>query len=146
MAFDAKRYNREYQRKWSKNPKRVAYSKAWYQANKDRIKNQSHLGFLNTPYERLILRAAKARAKRFNLEFNLVVGDIIIPTECPILKIPLVRHRGIRGNDSPSLDRLDNSKGYIKGNVWIISNLANSMKTDASLDQLRKFGEWAINL
>ena len=58
---------------------------------------------------------------------------------CPILEVPL--EFGTKGNYeySPSIDRIDNSKGYIKGNIQIISKKANSMKNSASLDELRKF-------
>ena len=56
----------------------------------------------------------KTRAKRKNISFDIEVEDIIVPNECPILKIPL--HYECREN-SPSVDRIDNSKGYIKGNI-----------------------------
>jgi hypothetical protein len=47
---------------------------------------------------------------------------------------------------SPSLDRVDNSKGYTKDNVWVISQLANKMKNNASLDQLRCFASFWLSI
>ena len=52
-----------------------------------------------------------------NLEFNLEMSDIIIPKVCPILEVNLVI--GTKGNYefSPSLDRIDNTLGYSRGNI-----------------------------
>jgi hypothetical protein len=75
-----------------------------------------------------------ARRNRRNLEFRLSKGDIIIPEECPIFKVPFDRDRF-----SPSLDRIDNTKGYIPGNIRVISKLANTMKNSATLEELKIF-------
>lgn len=91
--------------------------------------------------EVVMLGQARIRATRKNMEFNITLDDIIIPTLCPILKIPLVRDNTKRFWDSPSLDRVDNSKGYIKGNVRVISFLANHLKGLASVKQLETFSK-----
>ena len=89
-------------------------------------------------------RRAKSRAAHSGLEFDLNKEDIQIPTHCPILGIPLSTHKGTSGgrDNSPALDRVDNSKGYIKGNVLVVSHLANMMKSSADQEQLIKFSEW----
>jgi hypothetical protein len=89
-------------------------------------------------------RRAKSRAAQSGLEFNLNKEDIKIPIQCPVLGIPLSTHKGTSGgrDNSPALDRVDNSKGYIKGNVLVISHLANMMKSSANKEQLIKFSEW----
>lgn len=76
-------------------------------------------------------------------EFTILPGDIELPSHCPILGIPLVFRKG-KGAwaDSPSVDRIDNSKGYIPGNVWVISRKANSMKGNATPKELLKFAFW----
>jgi hypothetical protein len=45
-------------------------------------------------------------------------------------------------NASPSLDRIDPSQGYIKGNVVVISHKANRLKNDAGLAELRALVAW----
>ena len=82
---------------------------------------------------------AKQRAIKYGYEFNIEEADIIIPKICPILEVPIIL--GSKGNYeyTPSLDRIDNSKGYIKGNIQVISKKANSMKNSATLEELQKF-------
>lgn len=84
-----------------------------------------------------MLAGAKCRAKRDGIEFNLIKSDVVIPTHCPILGIPIKRNIGSGfHNDSPSLDRIHNTKGYTKDNIRVISNRANLLKCDATLEEL----------
>ena len=83
-----------------------------------------------------ILVYAKARAKKKSLPFDLTIEDIVIPTHCPLLDIPLVLDNVIFADDSPSLDRLIPHLGYIKSNIQVISVRANTIKNNASLDEL----------
>lgn len=78
------------------------------------------------------------------MEFSISVDDIYIPDNCPILGIKINMNSGKSGAyiNSPSLDRKDNSLGYVKGNVWVISQLANAMKGAASVEQLQAFADW----
>ena len=89
---------------------------------------------------RYMLRSAKNRAKKFDLVFDLVEGDLTLPEFCPILGIKLEVSTDGRGNpQAASLDRIDNTKGYIKGNIEVISRLANMMKQTATREQLLAF-------
>lgn len=83
-----------------------------------------------------IWRAAKYRAGEKNLAFNITPEDIIIPEFCPLLGIPLKIADGIASANSPSLDRIIPELGYVKENIWIISKRANTLKNDASLEEL----------
>ena len=86
-----------------------------------------------------LLRNAKQRAKTKGLEFNIDISDIELPNVCPLLGIPLFssyREEGKSVDNSYSIDRINPSKGYIKGNVWVISYKANRIKNDASLEEL----------
>lgn len=86
---------------------------------------------------------ARNRAIEGGLDFNLTLNDIIIPEICPILKIPLKFGRSRKNEnsfwDSPSLDRIDNSKGYTKDNVMVVSAAANLMKSFATFQMLYNF-------
>lgn len=89
-------------------------------------------------HERVMLINAKQRAKRFGLECTLTLADIKIPETCPVLGIPLIIGLTMRGDNSPSLDRFDNSKGYTPDNVRIISFRANIIKRDATLAEIER--------
>jgi len=45
-------------------------------------------------------------------------------------------------NDSPTLDRIDPNKGYVKGNIQVLSHLANMMKSNATAEELHLFADW----
>lgn len=98
------------------------------------------------PRSKMFARA-KGRAKIKNLEFNITLDDIKIPEFCPILGSKLECKSGKPGGQktSPALDRIDPSKGYVKGNVQIISHLANMMKSHATKKEIISFARWALN-
>jgi hypothetical protein len=86
-----------------------------------------------------LLQSARRRAKAKGIEFSLESGDVVIPEYCPALGLKLQATRGVTGSDcSPSLDRIDNSKGYVKDNVAIVSFRANTLKNSATAEELRK--------
>lgn len=89
-----------------------------------------------------LIKGAKRRAKLKNLEFDLSLEDIKIPKFCPILLIPLYHNEKVVCSSSPTLDRIDNSKGYIKGNIAVISHKANSHKSDLTLAQSIRLVEY----
>lgn len=80
------------------------------------------------PKQKRMLISAKSRAAKKGREFNIELSDIVIPAECPVLHTKMV---------APSLDRIDSSKGYIKGNVRVISARANLLKSNATVEELR---------
>jgi len=92
---------------------------------------------LNNRRRRIMLNSAKRRSKKMGVEFNLTLDDIIIPNKCPLLEIELFNGNGSHCSNSPSLDRIDSSLGYIKGNVHVISFRANTIKQDATIDELQ---------
>jgi hypothetical protein len=140
----------ENQLKWRKNnsEKYKAYQDKYRKNNLEKFKAAQNKWMANHP-EQTILIYVKARAKKLNIEFNITGKDIVIPNRCPILNIPIKREfidKGKRGPryNSPSLDRIDNTKGYVKGNVHVISNKANVMKSSATPEELLQFAYWVI--
>lgn len=64
-----------------------------------------------------------------------------VPDVCPIFGVPFV-FKESAGPYGPSVDRIDSAKGYVPGNVQIISTRANMLKNDASCIELLYLGEW----
>jgi len=95
---------------------------------------------INKSLESIICLRAKHNAKSKGLEFNLEESDIEIPEYCPLLGVKLLYD--LKDNQDyfyHTIDRIDSSLGYIKGNIQIISRLANTMKSNATVDQLLTF-------
>ena len=93
---------------------------------------------------RWLLILAKYRAKAAGLEFAVTEVDLLSPpSHCPILGIKLKYGTGKRGDPaSASIDRKDNKKGYIPGNVAIVSLRANTLKNDGSAAEHRAIANW----
>jgi hypothetical protein len=125
--------------------------KTWYEQNKDTVisklrryyrenqpeirKRAKELRAANA--ERVLLQYAKTRARLLHLPFNITVEDIHIPAVCPVLGIELQPGQGKVSQHSPSLDRIESSLGYVRGNVRVISFRANSLKQDASVEEMK---------
>lgn len=85
---------------------------------------------------------AKKRAKAKGIPFTIDKEDIKIPDVCPILGIPLYVGTGQQSDNSPSLDRFVPLLGYVKGNVNVISNKANNMKSNGTSEDVLKLYTW----
>lgn len=94
----------------------------------------------NNPITRMLMNA-KSRARQSGLEFNITSEDVPIPEFCPILEIKLVLGKANHYDNAPSIDRIDSKKGYIKGNVKVVSFMANKMKTNATKEQCLIFAK-----
>jgi hypothetical protein len=86
---------------------------------------------------------AKSRSTELRLKFNLEKDDIKVPDYCPVLGIKLEKSGKHINENSPTLDKIVPSLGYVKGNVCVMSQRANRLKNDASIDELILLGEWA---
>lgn len=84
----------------------------------------------------------RIRSKRDGIPFDLTEADITIPEYCPVLGIPLVIGTWGDTDASPSLDRFIPRLGYVRGNVAVISNRANRLKSDGTLAEYIKLVQW----
>lgn len=82
--------------------------------------------------------AAKQRAKKENLPFNIEVSDIVVPKFCPVLGIELKVSNERNSWASPSLDKTIPELGYVKGNIEVISKRANLLKNNATVEEVEK--------
>ena len=140
----------------------IEYGEEYYHRNKDIIKKRSDKRYkentqyihkmakdrYNDPdrYNIIIHDRLRYRARKNSLPFNLEPEDIIIPDFCPVLGFKLERCFGRKAplENSPSVDRIIPELGYIKGNIQIISFMANAMKSNATPEQLIMFANWIL--
>jgi hypothetical protein len=61
---------------------------------------------------------------------------ILVPLRCPVLGVTLALGDNRSRDCSPSLDRVDPARGYVPGNVMVISNRANQAKSDLTCVEL----------
>lgn len=89
---------------------------------------------------RQLVYQSQVRARKKNLEHTLTVEEVLElwppNNKCPVFGIPLEWGNGSFRKNSPSLDRIDNSKGYFKENIQVISFRANELKSNASVEEL----------
>lgn len=111
---------------------RAAYMREWYRKPGNAEKRRVYLRARHLSNFKLhLLTNAKMRAKKAGIEFSIDESHIEIVETCPVLGTPLSWGEKPSGG-SPSIDRIDNSKGYVPGNVKIISRRANTMKSDGT--------------
>lgn len=152
----AKAYEREYRRNLSdeQRAQKKQYQADWYQQHKEqcrvinaawakanRPKTREYvIAWEKRHPQRSMLQKSKSNAKARGLEFSITSDDLVWPTHCPILGIELCYDRDKKTphrDNYPTLDRRDNALGYVPGNVFVISWLANRMKWHSTPEQLR---------
>lgn len=92
---------------------------------------------------------AKSRAVKKGFDFNLTdeyLETLYIGTQgfCPMTGIVMEWSAGTRAErnlNAVSLDRIDNSKGYIKGNVRLVSTWYNNARNHSSDDYFLKMAK-----
>ena len=98
---------------------------------------------LNDP-ARYLWEKARTRARKSSLAFTIKVSDVVVPDQCPVLGIEIGPLRG--GIHGATIDRIHNSKGYVPGNIVIVSMRANRIKSDATIDELQRIARFYARL
>jgi hypothetical protein len=98
----------------------------------------------NNPISRMIMNA-KSRSRQYKIPFTITLKDVPIPEKCPILEVLLVLGSAENYEFAPSIDRIDSTRGYIPGNVKVVSLLANRMKSNATKEQCLLFAKNIAN-
>ena len=100
----------------------------------------------STPEGRLLYRMYKSHLD-YGFNFNLTIDDIVIPEKCPLLEIPLSTDpKDFNEKNYYTADRIDSSKGLVKGNIQVISLLANRMKNKATESELMSFASNGLKI
>ena len=122
------------------SPKRVAYKESRRCARRAERRSEGNPETqrmtINVRITRL-LSSAKVRSRDAGMPFDITRADVQIPTHCPVLGIALDPLAKGRADNLATLDRIDNTKGYVRGNVWVISWRANRLKWNSTIDELR---------
>ena len=73
------------------------------------------------------LQQLRRNAKKRGFEFSITKADLLpLPTVCPVFGTPLI-YSGEGGPNAASIDRSDSAKGFVRGNVVVMSNRANHL-------------------
>jgi len=117
--------------------RRLAYQKAYRDANPSKNLEWRH----KNPQAQMIIQARK-RAKQKGIPFDIMEDDFDLPKKCPVFKSVLQYGLTKQTDNSPTLDRIVPSLGYVKGNVRVISWRANRIKSDATLNEIRQVANY----
>lgn len=159
--FSVRSYNPDVLQSWCKSCHREASREHYAQDIQDAQADAEHeaqagrlMARVSKDYRRLWRSKAAAwvsqvrkRARDGNAPFSLTADDVMDLWQnaetCPILGIPLFSGRdGVSCPNSPSIDRLKPELGYVLGNVAVISQLANTIKSVGTAEQHRAIADW----
>jgi transposase len=82
------------------------------------------------------------KSNNYKHDFTIQFGELSFPTHCPVLGIELDYFAEMRQENSVSFDRIDSSKGYISGNVIVMSWRANRIKNDGTGEEHQKIADF----
>ena len=112
----------------------VKLENSWYSMNRDSALskiNKRRNSVSGEDYKMLLMENAISRTVRSGREYTISFDDVPWTNECPLCSSELIYagHRKPPSN-SPTIDRIDNSLGYVPGNVQVICRSCNCRKRD----------------
>ena len=116
--------------------KNASSSKRWRQKNSEKCQEHGLKRRAASSPASLLWASARQRARKKGWNFDILPEDIFVPAFCPILGVPLIVGVGGVKPNSMSLDRIDSSRGYVRGNVMVVSFRANALKNNATLEEV----------
>jgi hypothetical protein len=91
-----------------------------------------------TEFDYWIQRSRRKNMERRHIPYEHYLS--LYKTHCPLLNIEL-EYKNHELSKMPrnyaTLDKIDPSKGYVVGNLQILSQRANTLKSDATIDELK---------
>lgn len=99
--------------------------------------SEQHKRWRASNYKKNWLKRTEQRCLKYGWPCDLTIDDLAIPEVCPALGIPIIPGDPEKWQ-SPSIDRIDPTRGYVKGNIAIISFRANQIKSNSSVEEMEK--------
>jgi hypothetical protein len=113
-----------------------AYQQRYRNRNRERERVRLRAFYAKTKTRQMV-RAAKWRAQCSGVPFDITEHDVAIPMFCPVLGIHIEQASGRQNPNSPSLDKIIPERGYVRGNVRVVSARANTLKRDGTLEEFK---------
>lgn len=129
------------------------YNRRWRASNRDRarattLRSERKRKLRVEVWAKNCVWRAQRRAEKRGVPCTITWQDVLAvyppDNRCPVFGVELKRFGG-RSGSNPSLDCLVPERGYVPGNVCVISSRANAMKSDATPSELRKLLSWIEN-
>lgn len=147
-AANPEKYRQQASRWKAKNPEKA---NLWAKNNRDKVNARAAKRRIENPENckavvrrhylknlpKILVNAALQRSRKYGYQCTISAADIVIPSSCPVLGIPIVAASGRMADTSPTIDRIDPAKGYVPGNVIVISWRANRLRSDGTLNEMR---------
>ena len=146
-ARDRENYRSRYLRNPEMRAKNAAYGKKRRSDPAHRVwKSEYQRQRRVAQWARTRLAELRVKARKNGVPFDLVEDDLLLPERCPVFGTLMVLAPGRQNDQTPSVDRIVPSVGYVRGNIVIVSLRANRLKNDATPAEMRLLAVFYSNL